>query len=1416
MKLSVSSRAMRLTRFFEIAVVGPFLLPAFCYCQSAYTGCNGQPATGELQLAIASLSSSTGIVQVNGADTRGPDTPFTWTRGDGATTQGFFPQSHTYSDLQRNYTLQVTSHENDGSSDCAQLAITFATAPPATGTTGGLGFLPPVWQPIGPTKIPNAHACDNGAEASLLAAGKIQAFAIDFANPSLMYAGGGVGPGNSGPASNGGVYESTDGGVHWVAKDNGLTDAYVDSLWLDQSNPNILLATTWFGGIFRSTDGGQTWSNVRNSPTTSIVQVGTVILAAAADGVVASSDFGATWVLQKPTASPVRALTCAAGACYAGLDDGSILAQATPSSPWLSVLPGAPGTTAWDIAVSPNNPSEAIVVLNNAGSLQNLISQNGGASWTPFSASISNCAGSGEGQQSVAQVVAFDSVNANTIYGDFGGAIWVTLNGGTSWTPLHLYEDARMIYPLPGQAGNVVVGGDQGIYLSRDGGTTWTSLNGDLTTSLLTHLAVDGAEVFTAVQDFSPILSFDGGNSWLQLSGSKPPAGEDGVVAITPGDAQYQYAFTTGGFWYSSDGGNTFTNDNVNLPYTEFGFGGTTDYIAIDPSNSQHLYVVGNDGVFESADYGVHWRATGWPVPAPTFVVMDPNNSKTIFAGSGGLPPQPISAVYFTHDGGLTWQQSSLPTNAQWPVSLAVDPTDSSTVILGMTLPPGQSGGGILLSTDGGKTFSSDNQGLLSYPSASQHYVWSVRFAPATLPHVVAAATTSGLYVSRAGGPWTDITGNAVPRWFSAVTWTADSIYAATFGEGVLKSSISGITPISSINPTSASVSGAGGTGSVAVVAFSGSTAWTVSSAVAWVTVTSGSSGMGNGTVNYLVDANPSTSPRTGTIMIGGFSFTISQAGATPGSGVSIAGITSAASYAAGQPVAAGSIAAVFGTFPLGSQFGAVGLPLPASLGGLAMAFNGVAPVPLFYAAGGQVNIEVPWELAGQTQASLSVTFGGQTGGAQTVNLAPYAPGIFTTNSQGTGQGAILDSSFRLVDSSNPAIPGSTYIQIFCTGLGPVTNQPADGASSPTNPLSETTATPTVTIGGVEAPVQFSGLTPGLVGVYQVNVQVPAGTPAGNAVLVVVSIGGATSNTATIAVAASSLASSRIAGISNSVLLSGFTASAVEPRNTLLPLQCAANPDCFSIQQNFFISTGRDTFGSNGPLSGKFSYWAQNVVVVHKDFTGQTSAWPSVEVFTDWPTSRHLVSAVARPAVIELPATVNLTATISAGGLALLVVLEPSGIQIASVNFPFTAAPCAFTAPPIIPIVNPCSLPLLDADAQIGVPSEAPGSTQYVSNTGAPAPPELVPVGPAFGGYTTFSDPTAGSVTSNVQLGDGSNAAALQQVAVLSGATQTGETEYNLTWQGASGTWTAGNSATFQVSPALPAYAAGIWFEPVN
>jgi len=229
-------------------------------------------------------------------------------------------------------------------------------------------------------------------------------------------------------------------------------------------------------------------------------------------------------------------------------------------------------------------------------------------------------------------------------------------------------------------------------------------------------------------------------------------------------------------------------------------------------------------------------------------------------------------------------------------------------------------------------------------------------------------------------------------------------------------------------------------------------------------------------------------------------------------------GVVNPASYAAAAQVVPGSLAIAFGNFLLAAPVQAANQPLPDNLDGLSLTFGNGQQAPLYYAASGDVSFQVPWELAGNTQTTLVASINGQTSAPQTVNLAPFAPGLFSVNTEGTGQGVIFDTSFHLIDSTNPAISGQTVVVIYATGLGAVSNPPPTGSPASSDPLSSSVTMPTVMIGGANATVQFSGLAPQEIGVYQVNALVPYASATGSAVPVSISIGGVTSNTVTMPV----------------------------------------------------------------------------------------------------------------------------------------------------------------------------------------------------------------------------------------------------------------------------------------------------------
>jgi uncharacterized protein (TIGR03437 family) len=561
----------------------------------------------------------------------------------------------------------------------------------------------------------------------------------------------------------------------------------------------------------------------------------------------------------------------------------------------------------------------------------------------------------------------------------------------------------------------------------------------------------------------TPVVAVDAKGNLYTTAGAAGGGGNQ-VLKISNGVASAVVGTGVGG--YSGDGGPAISAQ-INSPY-----GVTLDavgnlYIADlgnhrvrEVSNGMITTVAGNGTVSASGgDSGDNGPATSAQLGGPMSLASD---------ASGDLYIADPYAVRKVSGGTIT-----TVADAGFPAGIAVDAGGSLYIASGMIL---KFSGGLITTIAGGGTSLGDNG-----PATS---------AQLSGPLGIAVDTAGNVYFSD---------GNRVR-------------VLVPFGP----------TCTYSVNPIALTVPASGGN-VIAGVQTPSFCQWAVSwdQPPAWVYSNNYGPlavGTGSDNVTFVVSAN-SGAPRTFTVSVAGISVVITQQSSAPAPSFTPSGVLNAASYAIGSPVAPGSIAAVYGTFLLSAPSQATGAPLPTSLGGLSMQFSNGVEAPLFYASGGQVNLQVPWEVAGQSHVPVTAIVNGQPSAVETVALSPFAPGIFSMNGQGTGQGAILDASYRLVDASNPAVPGSTVLLIYCTGLGAVTNQPPTGSPALSDPLSWTTTNPTVTIGGVPSSnVSFYGLAPGAVGEYQVNALVPAAAATGTAVPVVISIGGITSNAVTIAV----------------------------------------------------------------------------------------------------------------------------------------------------------------------------------------------------------------------------------------------------------------------------------------------------------
>lgn len=238
----------------------------------------------------------------------------------------------------------------------------------------------------------------------------------------------------------------------------------------------------------------------------------------------------------------------------------------------------------------------------------------------------------------------------------------------------------------------------------------------------------------------------------------------------------------------------------------------------------------------------------------------------------------------------------------------------------------------------------------------------------------------------------------------------------------------------------------------------------------------------------------------------------------------SVSSVVNGASYY-GQPIAAGSVATIFGRELAFTAMAARGTQLPAALSSTSVLVNGEA-APLLFASPERVDFQVPWSLAGTAGADVVVVVNGIASELAPIQLSAAAPGLFSYYRTGSGQGAIVNALTGLPAAARGSIAGvatdavhaGEYISIYATGLGAVWPTPPDGQSPAAGVLSFTTQTPLVRIGGASAEVVFSGLAPGMVGIYQINAVVPAQAPIGAEVLVSIELGGSVSNDVHIAV----------------------------------------------------------------------------------------------------------------------------------------------------------------------------------------------------------------------------------------------------------------------------------------------------------
>lgn len=491
---------------------------------------------------------------------------------------------------------------------------------------------------------------------------------IDPGNPNVVYLSTGIFDREAantdvpGEVAGGvGILKSTDGGESWGPINNGLTDLYVGSLYMNPEDSQVLLAAasndqwsnappTHTGGVFRTENGGGTWTRVLANELFSVVEYCTsdpdVAYAGSYQAMYRSDDRGANWL-------------------RFNRQDGT----------W-----GSPGLVAGfpiDVQCDPNDPMR-VAVNNYLGG--NFLSRNGGRTWLSASRGYTGA---------LVRSLAVSPNRGSTLYAGNRSGVYRTEDGGEHWVGTQ--------YPPP--------------ELLRPGAPVKLT---EITSVVIDPL--DPAHIIASSIEAGLLVSDDGGRSWrlpLLPTGAHEPVS----LALAPTDPAIVYAASAkfrcqdesgvnpiecttsaSGVLISEDGGESWGRAGSALD----GKGVLT--VEVHPHDPDIVFAGTHSlGIYQSQDRGATWTPVGAGLPpVPVLdLAIHPVVSSLMFAGLQG------GAVYRSVDGGLAFSPSSagLPPNAE-VYSVVVDPTDPGVVYAADVT------SGAYVSVDSGGSWQAINTGL--------------------------------------------------------------------------------------------------------------------------------------------------------------------------------------------------------------------------------------------------------------------------------------------------------------------------------------------------------------------------------------------------------------------------------------------------------------------------------------------------------------------------------------------------------------------------------------------------------------------------------------------------------------------------------------------------------------------------------
>jgi photosystem II stability/assembly factor-like uncharacterized protein len=656
------------------------------------------------------------------------------------------------------------------------------------------------WQPLGPR--PMTYEYWSGDDD---ASGRVSAIVVDPRDGDVVYVAG----------AQGGVWKTTDGGVHWTPLTDQLSSLASGALALDPSNADIVYYGTgeqhysgdsFYGdGLFRSPDAGVTWTKIasRTSVGSYIARVAVsptdpnVLYLASSRGFCRSADGGGIWTV-----------TLAAGWCndlvidpsnssviYASVYASGIYKSVNGGVSFTRLTGGLPGSSFYriNLAIAPSNPQVlyASFVNSNGGLYGMYRTGDGGANWSALSATPNYLGTQGWYDNSV--LVAPNNPNVCYAGGVFPYSSTVrgvikTMDGGQSWLDITHGVDGSQVHPDQhlltwGPDGTLWLGCDGGVWKSLNNGSTWINCNADLSLTQFYTLALhpsDPSRILGGTQD-NGSAEYAGGDAWPQVAGGD--GGPCGYEWDSPNIFYTSYVFLSP--LYKWDLG-SYLGD-VSGAWTSAG--DRADWcngpLVMDPNQADQI-LAGTYRVWRSPNSGGNWTyvsgdLTGGGVLRSLAVAVGASN--TIYSGSSD------GRVYYTTNAAV-WspRYTGLPVAAI--PDIVLDPGDALTAYL---CADRSSGTRVFRTHDAGQTWTSLTGDLPSGPRAMS---LGVDFR--TNPPRLYLGTDYGVYSSsNEGAHWTKADTN-FPNcavYDIAVDPVNNYVVAATHGRGMWRAAPDAVAP---------------------------------------------------------------------------------------------------------------------------------------------------------------------------------------------------------------------------------------------------------------------------------------------------------------------------------------------------------------------------------------------------------------------------------------------------------------------------------------------------------------------------------------------------------------------------------------------------------------------------------------------